>query len=435
MSCQGSSIKRLLKKVFSFTRRGALFFLLSAMILVIGALRMELSAILWGSAFTLLGLYSLLANRIMQALLRHFFERAPDPVDFTLSASGVFPRSPATAELTAEIPRHRAPGFKIRFEILLHWQGREPLRLSTDLRGGRNRHMFEFTPAYRGCYQSREVRIVVSDLLGFTRFPIELSLAEQLRVYPAVQPEAAKKPRSFEGGREENRGRRQRRSQELLEVRKYFPGDDIRKVHWKVYAHTSQLFLRIGEETPPPESRFLVILDSAPTTAVAQRIQADYLDVLVEVCAATILDVLARGYQVFFATCDSLQPRQLALEKKMQLLAELAGVRWNDRYALELPRRLPQRIILFSSPGSTNLARMFSDLQKRAAEVRLFFPDLPVPVEQPQRSWMRKLVLRPAGEQGATVVQLAREEIQNYQTALDRDAAQWNRNGRWKVVR
>lgn len=396
---------------------------------------MELAAILWGSAFTLLALYTLLANWIMQALLRRFFEKTPDPINFNLSATGVFPGTPATAELTAEVLRHRAPGIKIRFEILLHWPGREPLRLSSDLRGGRNRHVFEFSPSYRGCYQSREVRIVVSDLLGFTRFPVELSLAEQLRVYPAVQPEAARRPRSLEGGQEENRGKRQRRSQELLEVRKYFPGDDMRKVHWKVYAHTSQLFLRIGEETPPPESRFLVILDSAPTTAVPQRIEADYLDALVEVCAATVLDVLARGYQVFFATCDSPQLRQLTLEKKLQLLVELAGVRWNDRYALELPRQPLYRILLFSSPGSKNLSRIFADFQERAGEVKLFFPDLPVPVEQPHRSRIRKLVLRPSGEQGAAVAQLGSGELQNFRTTMDRERARWSRNGKWKVVR
>jgi uncharacterized protein (DUF58 family) len=434
MSYQGSPTKRRLRKLFSFTRWGALFFFLSLFILIIGVLRMELAAILWGSAFTLLAVYSLLANRITQLVLRRFFEKAPDPVDFTLSAAGVFPRSVATAQLNAQLPRYRAPGIKIRFEILLYWTGREPLRLSCDLRGGRNRRVFEFSPAYRGVYQSREVHIVLSDLLGFTRFPLTLALAERLRVYPAVQPEEVRRPPSLEGGQEENRRMRKRRSEELLEVRKYFPGDDIRKVHWKVFAHTSELFLRIGEETPPPESRFLVILDSAPTKVVPTRIEADYLDSLVEICAATVLEVLARGYQVFFALCDSPQLRQVTLEKKLQLLGESAGIWWNDRYALELPPQYPSQILLFSSPGSANLPRIFGDLQKRGGDVKLFFPDLPVPAGQPPRSWIRKLVLRPAAEKGRALAPLGSNELQSYRSKLDQEVARWSRRGKWKVV-
>jgi uncharacterized protein (DUF58 family) len=430
---KGRSTKGRSGKLFSLTRWGVLFFFLSLAILLIGALRMELAAILWGSSFCLLAVYSLLANRLTQATLRRFFEKAPDPVDFTLSATGVFPRRPATAQLNAELPRLRAPGVKIRFEILLHWPGRKPLRLSKDLRAGRNHHVFEFFPPYRGCYQSREIHIVIGDLLGFTRLPLTLALAEKLRVYPAVQLEAARRPPSLEGGQEENRGSRRKRSEELLEVRKYFPGDDVRKVHWKVYAHTSQLFLRIGEEIPPPESRFLVILDSAPTPVVPGRIEADYLDALVQALAATVLEVLARGYRVYFTLCDSPQLKQFTLEKKLRLLADLAGVWWNDRYALELPLHHPYQILLFSSPGSANLPRIMNDLQKRGGEVKLFFPDPPAPFEQPHRNWFRKLVLRPPADQSRRLAVLGSGELHSYQITLEREIARWSRRGNWKV--
>jgi len=216
-------------------------------------------------------------------------------------------------------------------------------------------------------------------------------------------------------------------------VRKYFPGDDIRKVHWKVFAHTSELFLRIGEEIPPPESRFLVILDPAPAGEVPARIEADYLDVLVQACAATVLEVLARGYQVYFARSDSQQPRRLSLENRMQLLAELAGVWWNDRYSLELPQQHLYQTLLFSSPGSASLPRIFEDLQARGGEVRLFFPDLPVSAEQPRRGWFRKLMLRPPAEQRAEAAPLDSRELQCYRDTLDRETARWSRRGRRKV--
>jgi uncharacterized protein (DUF58 family) len=417
----------------SFTRWGALFFFLSLAILVIGALRVELTAILWGSAVCLIAVYSLVVNRLTRAILRRFFEKAPDPVDFTLSETGVFPRGSATARLSAELPRFQPPGIKIRFEILLSWPGRDPLRLSRDLKTGRNQHTFEIVPPYRGCYRSREAHIVISDLLGFTRSPLTLALAEKLWVYPVVQPEAAIRPPILEGGQEENRGSRKKRSEEFLEVRKYFPGDDIRKVHWKVYAHTAELFLRIGEEIPPPESRFLVVLDPAPTPAVPQRIEADYLDALVEALAATVLEMLARGYRVFFARCDSTRLKQFTLEKKLQLLADLAEVRWTDRYALEFPRQDLYQILVFSSPGSANLSRIMKDLQERGGEVKLLFPDVPAPLEQPRHNWIRKLVLRPTADQSSERPALAEEELQSYRDALERDISRWGRRGKWKV--
>jgi len=91
MSYRGSPTNRTLKNLLPFTRWGVVFLLLAAAIVIIGALRMELAAILWGSAFVLLALYSLLANHLMRAVLQRHFDRTPDPVDFTLSADGIFP--------------------------------------------------------------------------------------------------------------------------------------------------------------------------------------------------------------------------------------------------------------------------------------------------------------------------------------------------------
>ncbi|UCF95812.1 MAG: DUF58 domain-containing protein [Spirochaetaceae bacterium] len=434
MSFQGSPIKRLPRNLFSLTRWGIVFSLLSLMILVVGALRMELAAILWGSAFSLIALYCLLANRIMQSVLRRYFDKTPDPLDCTLPSDGVFPLNLTTAEVSADIPRYRAPGLKIGFEISLSWPGRDSLRLRSDLHGGRNRRTLEFTPSYRGCFQSREVHIVVADLLGFTRSSLPLPLAERLRVYPSVRPESAGRPPSREGGQEDDQKRRTRRSEELLEVRKYFPGDDIRKVHWKVFAHTSELFLRIGEETPPPESRFLVILDPAPSPVVPAQIAADYLDDLVERCAAAVLEALAHGFQVFFALCDLGQPREITVEKNRQLLAQLAGVWWSDRYALELPRHQRYQVLIFSSPGSGNLPRLFEELETRGGDVKLFFPQITMPDRKPERGSVRRLVLRPLAGKGSPSPQIGREELQRFRKVLDEEIGRWSRRGKWKVA-
>ena len=85
---------------------------------------------------------------------------------------------------------------------------------------------------------------------------------DTLTVYPAVRP-----ARELLGLVEQTDeaavdSRTRRRSEELLEARKYYPGDDVRRLNWKVFAHLDELFLRIGEEVPPPESRILFVLDT-----------------------------------------------------------------------------------------------------------------------------------------------------------------------------
>ncbi len=394
---------------------------------------MELAAILWGSAFTLLAAYCLAASRITLWMLRRYFGKVPDPIDFTLPAGDVFPGSPTRAEVKADIPRRAAPGMKIGFEISLDWLGRESLLLQTDLVGGRNRKTIDFFPPYRGSYRSREAHISVRDLLGFTRSSVPIPLSERLRVYPSVRPEQSRRPSSQEGGEEEKKKRRRKRSEELLEIRKYFPGDDIRKVHWKVFAHTSELFLRIGEETPPPESRFLVILDAAPSSAVPKQVEADYLDGLVERCAAAVLELVGRGFQVFFATSMSGAPREITLEKNRELLGFLAGLWWSHRYAPELPGQRYRQVLLYSSPGSGNLSRLLNDLETRGWSVQLFLHDLSAPEEKTARRGLRHLVLRPPVEELRPRGLIGPLELRAFREVLNQEVGRWTRGGKRKV--
>jgi hypothetical protein len=436
MSCRGSPTRRSFGGRFPVTLRGAVFFLLSMTILGVGVLRMELAAIVWGGAFSLIFLYFQIAGGAMLLVLRRHFRLIPDPVDFTITAGGVFPGGCTAAQVKANVPRRSPPGIGVGFEISLDWPGRESLCLRSALRGGQNRELIEICPAYRGCYQSREACITLGDLLGFVCFRHRLAQDERLRVFPSVQPERAPRPPSMEGGLEDRRDRSMRRSEDLLEVRKYFPGDDIRRVHWKVFAHTSELFLRIGEETPPPRSRMLVILDSTRSEAVPASIRADYLDGLVERCAAAALDLLGRGFQVFFSSGDSRVPKEITPDKRRELLGRLSGVWWRDEYAHELPGQHPYRVFLFSSPGSGGLPRLLGELKKRGWEVRLFFTDLPPAALRPGRRSIRRLFFRsPGGRSGGEpgAAQIAAQERRVFAKVLQQETLRWSGSGKRRV--
>ncbi|HKK49014.1 MAG TPA: DUF58 domain-containing protein, partial [Alkalispirochaeta sp.] len=57
-------------------------------------------------------------------------------------------------------------------------------------------------------------------------------------------------------------GLSRRRSEELIEARPYHPGDDTRRINWKAYAHSETLFVRIGEEMPPPSASADMVIDT-----------------------------------------------------------------------------------------------------------------------------------------------------------------------------
>jgi hypothetical protein len=64
------------------------------------------------------------------------------------------------------------------------------------------------------------------------------------------------------------------RNEELIETRPYHPGDDIRRINWNAFAHSGELFLRIGEETPPPAWAVRLMVDTRGAS------DADRLDTL-----------------------------------------------------------------------------------------------------------------------------------------------------------
>lgn len=52
-----------------------------------------------------------------------------------------------------------------------------------------------------------------------------------------------------------------RRNDELYDVRPYIPGDDTRKINWKLFAHTRELSIKQGDFVPPPKRFFTVYIN------------------------------------------------------------------------------------------------------------------------------------------------------------------------------
>ncbi|MDR2808782.1 MAG: DUF58 domain-containing protein [Spirochaetaceae bacterium] len=102
------------------------------------------------------------------------------------------------------------------------------------------------------------------------------------------------------GGRAYRNAHAFKRSDQLIENRPYIPGDDPRRINWKLYSHAGDLFVREQEREDPPHSRLVLLLDTYTDEKLfinaAQSQRA--VDMLCEKALALIFDLSKRGMDI-----------------------------------------------------------------------------------------------------------------------------------------
>ncbi len=338
------------------------------------------------------------------------------------------PGETAEAHAAVLLPRAFPPGFSVRLSLPLVWHERRIDSVAVRLSPGDNRPTVAFSPLQRGVFASDAAVLEARDLLGFTSHRLAVAQQESLTVFPAVR-KVDPTQLVLEQADEAALSARRRRSEELLEARKYYPGDDVRRLNWKVYAHTDELFLRIGEEVPPPESRVLFVLDLSPNAHVPASVRADYLDRLVESCTASMVALMAKGLDVMLSLPGMRECRAYSDETVMSALADAW---WTDApWAPDLPRR-GMHVAVWSSPGSPGLPHIMAKVKEKGWGVSLFLQGLPDRPAAPRRT-LRSLLFVPQ-DAGADRASLAvrRRERDAFRDLLEQDLARYN-GAQWKV--
>jgi uncharacterized protein (DUF58 family) len=156
----------------------------------------------------------------------------------------------------------RLPGVLLRYE----------LNLTT--RDGRIiRHIFDpdipdkdalsFPVEKRGAYYGPCDRFTIGDALGLFRIgiPVPQDRLPRLLALPGAAAEFVPPPPQ-DGGTERRAAPRFLRSDNLIDHRPYVPGDDPRRINWKLYGHAGDLFVREEEREPPPRGKLTLLLDT-----------------------------------------------------------------------------------------------------------------------------------------------------------------------------
>jgi hypothetical protein len=304
---------------------GLLILLVIVIAFTAAALRQEAGLALTGAVFFLPWFYSLVMTLVLalihnRRVRRVFIRISPRETTAGGQAEAVYSEGD-TGVFVGKILQ--LPGILVRCRVLLATKD-----------GRRIRHDFNphvsasaelphfFRVEKRGAYFSAYDEFAVFDVFGFFRFAFLLSSVSNARLL--ASPQAAEEPVSVHARAGESNRQPEfsfQRTDNLIDHRPYIPGDDPRRINWKLYGHGGGLFVREGEREPPPHSNIVIMADCEYDPSLYDRAEARQgVDVLCENALAAAHACLELGMDVLIGYTGS-------------------GVRDNSEVSLLLPAK------------------------------------------------------------------------------------------------
>lgn len=328
---------------------------------IVGSLRQELGSLLWGAAFLGLGLYALLAVLMVSFRLRSFLAALPS-IPLCFDGETGYPGTPLTTSWTLPLPVRLFPGVFLQGEVRAIRPGWE-ISAMTLLGPGKTAAITLKNPL-RGKYQTRMI-VHCRDALGLFHATLPVQGEGRLTIYPPVVPPRSGRELPSLGGTGPAEQRSHRRSEELFDLRKYQTGDDPRRIHWKLFAHLEELFIRQGEEEPPPSGEFPVFFDLTHFGGVTpyQDTSEEYLDQFLGRFALWGQEILGKGGTLSLYGAGV--PGQFRAGQEEGLLAFLAGLGFQRVPGEDLPEET-RRFYYLVTPYSVDWAPRFHRLQDKS---------------------------------------------------------------------
>jgi uncharacterized protein (DUF58 family) len=255
-------------------------------------LRKELALTLVGAVFMAVLVYTFIAVFILGNLYR----KKSQALQVRMMQKNIEAGKSAEPVLRSDGRFFRLPGILIRYE----------LRLATQ--DGRTvRHVFDpginpgaFIVGERGAYYGERDLFITCDILGLFHLsrPVPQDKGPRLLAMPA--PAAETIPVYVQsGGDSQRQTLRYQRTDNLTDHRPYIPGDDPRRINWKLFGHAGDLFVREGEPEPPPHSKLSILIDTLADPALYSPAEGRRgVDLLCENALAVALEYELRGMEI-----------------------------------------------------------------------------------------------------------------------------------------
>ncbi|MDR2659094.1 MAG: DUF58 domain-containing protein [Spirochaetaceae bacterium] len=207
-----------------------------------------------------------------------------------------------TAFLSQKIIFFQMPGILIRYKLLLATKDNK--KIEYIFKGNFfKKTSADFPAERRGAYYGIYDNLIFQDIFGFFYSVLKLphDSGERLLVMPSPA-EFVPAARYLASGTARRSETEIRRTDDLTEQRPYIPGDDPRRINWKLYSHAGELFVRQEEREPPPHSQFILLID---TYADSNLYSADKgvaaVDALCSIALSLLIEKTASGTEVLFS--------------------------------------------------------------------------------------------------------------------------------------
>jgi uncharacterized protein (DUF58 family) len=280
------------KTVFFPQTMGIFMLLIIILAFIAGTLGRELSLTLTGAVFLALWAYCL----VMTLVLAFIHRRRAVSVSTNLNPRDIIAGEKTELAVSGGRTFFRLPGILVRCRLLLKTRDGRCVRHDFDpgLPGG------QLALIKRGAYFSEYDEFAIFDALGFFRFAFRVPQDAGPRIL--ASPNAAEESLSARfrsGGTEQRSEFTFQRTDNLIEHRPYVPGDDPRRINWKLYGHGGELFVREGEREPPPHSNIIIIIDTQADSLLYSAEQArQAVDLICENALAAALACVDSGMDV-----------------------------------------------------------------------------------------------------------------------------------------
>ena len=358
------------------TRRGLGFSLLSAGLLAAGILRSELGALISGAGLAAAVLASL-AGVLLEGRRR---DRALGADPEALRPSLSPPSRDGDPDLRAlfrienrGVPLPRAPGISAWVELRCGSRQGRHAEAAAALPAPGSSGAAGFPPSgplARGVYRGRTAA-VAGDAFGFWHSRRELPGILETAALPEPSAAAAAVPRGS-GGQRADVSDRRIRGEDRFDSRPYLPGDDPRRLHWKLYARFGDLFVRPGDLSPPPRKTVRILLDTERPAWLAGEAGDYYLDRIVSAALGYARYLEDRGLEVRLSA-PGLPDAPPDPPGRLYWLADLA---W-DAGGAGAVNPGPDPLAVFGAPGAVRRGAVLAERKAAGFDTVLIIPDLP----------------------------------------------------------
>lgn len=269
--------------------------LVTGLAFLAGWLRNELSLFLLGTVFLFILVYCFLGTFFLGLL--HF--RKAGELSLAITCDTVNTGREAELFITPKKRFFTLPLILVRCELYLETKDGRVIRhyINPNISSSG-----KFSVNERGVYYGENDKLKFLDAAGFFRLSVPVRQSSGPRLWAFPNPSEEIIPLSLKSGGSEQRNEpHYRKSDDLIDHRPYIPGDDPRRINWKLYSHAPQgeLFVREGEPQPPPRGRLFILIDSETDGFLYSLDEGRRaVDLLCE-CALTLaLEYSAKGMDV-----------------------------------------------------------------------------------------------------------------------------------------